>query len=73
MNVSGAALNGLNQAQATFEDAARRISGAAGQGDSVSLSADAVTLLQAKSDFEANINVLNVADEMEKSAINLIA
>ncbi|HEY3825351.1 MAG TPA: flagellar basal body rod C-terminal domain-containing protein [Bryobacteraceae bacterium] len=73
MSVSGIALNGLNQAQATLENAAKRISGSAGRGDSVDLSTDAVDLIQAKSDFEANIRVLKVADEMNKSAIDLVA
>ena len=73
MDVSSVALGGLNQAQATLENTAKRINGAAEQGDSVDLSSSAVALLQAKGDFEANIQVLKVADQLEKSAINLIA
>jgi hypothetical protein len=73
MDVSSIALSGLNQAQTSLENTARRISGAAGQGDSVDFSTDAVNLLQAKNDFETNIQVLKVASEMEKSAINLVA
>jgi flagellar hook protein FlgE len=73
MSVSSIALNGLNQAQATLENVEKRISGAAGRGDAVDLSTDAVNLIQAKSDFEANIKVLEVADELNKSAIDLLA
>jgi flagellar hook protein FlgE len=73
MDVSSVALGGLNQAQANLENTARRINGAAEQGDLVDLSTNAVALLQAKGDFEANIQVLKVADQLEKSAINLIA
>jgi flagellar basal body rod protein FlgG len=73
MSVSSIALNGLNQAQATLENVEKRISGAAGRGDAVGLSTDAVNLIQAKSDFEANIKVLEVADELNKSAIDLLA
>lgn len=72
MSVSSVALSGLNQAQATLENTAKRISGAAGQGDSVDFSTDAVTLIQAKNDFDANIKVLKVADELAKSAIDLL-
>jgi flagellar hook protein FlgE len=72
MSVSSIALGGLNQAQASLENTARRISGASGQQDSVDLSTDAVALIQAKNDFGANIKALQVADEMEKSAIDLV-
>ena len=73
MDVSSVALGGLNQAQANLENTGRRINGAAEQGDLVDLSTNAVARLQAKGDFEANIQVLKVADQLEKSAINLIA
>jgi hypothetical protein len=73
MSVSSIALGGLNQAQASLENTARHIAGSAGQSDAIDLSTDAVALIQAKSDFAANINALKVADEMEKSAINLLA
>jgi len=73
MSVSSIALGDLNQAQASLESTAQRTSAAAGQGDSVSLSTDAVSLLQAKNDFAANINVLKVADEIVKSTIDLVA
>lgn len=72
-SMSSIVLGGLNQAQASLENTAHRISGAAGQSDSVDLSTDAVALIQAKNDFGANIKVLKVADEMEKSAISILA
>jgi flagellar basal body rod protein FlgG len=73
MSVSSAALSGLNQAQATFENAAKRIGSAGLPGDSVDLTAAAVDLIQAKNDFEANLKSLTVADELDKSAIDLVA
>jgi flagellar hook protein FlgE len=66
-------LGGLNQAQTSIDNTARRIAGAAGQSDVVDLSTDAVALIQAKNDFGANIKVLKVADEMEESAISILA
>lgn len=72
MSVSSVALGGLNQAQATIENTVKRINDAAGQEDTVALSTDAVNLIQAKGDFQANIQVLKIADQLEKSAINLI-
>ncbi len=71
-SMSSIALGGLNQAQTSLDNTARRIAGAAGQSDSVDLSTDAVALIQAKNDFGANI-MLKVADEMDKSAIDLSA
>ena len=73
MSISSAALSGLNQAQATFENAAKRIAGGSVTGDSVDLTSAAVNLLQAKNDFEANLKSLSVADELDKSAIDLVA
>ena len=73
MNVSGIALNGLNQALGNFESTAKRISLAGSQSDSADLSTDAVSLIQSTEDFATNIKLLKVADELEKSAIDLLA
>ncbi len=74
MDVSGIALSGLNQAQAAFQTAATRIGHPAQSNaeDAVSLSGNAVALLQAKNRFAADINVVKVADELTKATIKLI-
>jgi hypothetical protein len=40
--------------------------------DEVSLSDAAVTLLQAKTSFNANLDSIKVADEMQQSALSLV-
>ena len=63
-------LQGLNRAAESFDRAANRIARASwpapsSQGeDTVSLSAEAVALMQAANDFKANASVLHTADEM---------
>ena len=71
------ALGGLQQAQGSLEQVARRVAGASGEGtrdaaDSVDLSAEMVKLLQAKQDFHACTNVIRTADQMEKTALDLL-
>jgi len=43
------------------------------QQDEVSLSDTAVSLLEAKTGFDANADVVKVADEMQKRAISMVA
>jgi len=38
----------------------------------VSLSEDAVALLQAKTEIAANVNVLRVSDNLEKALLNIV-
>ena len=73
VSISSIASTGLNQAQTVLDNTAKRISGASGQSDSVGLSTDAVSLIQAKNDFEANINAIKVGDALDKSTISLLA
>ncbi len=40
--------------------------------DVVSLSDEAVALMSSKNQFEANINVMKIANNMEKSLLNLL-
>ncbi len=70
MNVTSIALTGVNNTQAAFESAAKKLSGTT--GDVVDLSTAAVGLIQAKNSFEANIDVLKKADEIEKSTLSLL-
>jgi hypothetical protein len=71
MDVSGIALQGLEQAQVQFDRAAQRVA-AQPTGDAVSLSEEAVALLTAKSQFEANLGVMKMADRIDRIAINLL-
>ncbi len=52
---------GLERAEGQLNQAAQAI--ATPQGDSVDLSAQAVALIQAKNNFEANLKTLQIGDE----------
>ena len=75
MDISAIALGGLNQAQTNFETAARRIAsvGSGAPEDSVDLTSSIVSLIQAKNDFAANLKTVKVADEMQRTALDLLA
>jgi hypothetical protein len=79
MDISSIALQGLQQAQNQLDTSARRIASIGSQTpagasvDTVDLGQEAVSLLSAKNDFAANINVLKIADKMQKNAIDLLA
>jgi hypothetical protein len=78
MDLSAIALGGLESAQAQLEGAAASIASAAtlspdtASVDSVSLSADVLTLLAAKDQFSLNVATLKIANETQKSIIDLI-
>jgi hypothetical protein len=65
------ALQGLGQAQTRLTAAAAQIANPSDTGDQVSLTEAAVSLLQAKNDFQLDLNVVKVADDLEKSLISL--
>ena len=72
----GIALGGMEAAQQSLETAGRRLAKAADPGtaaDAIDLSAELVTLLSAKHQFTANAQVVKVADEMQKQAVDLFA
>jgi hypothetical protein len=79
MNISAIALDGLNQAQASFEQSASRLSAMTTPGpeggsiDTVDLSASIVEMLSAKQNFAANVNVLKTADHIERQALDILA
>jgi hypothetical protein len=64
-------LDGLQSAGVRFEAAARRI--AAPPSDATDLSTDAVAMLEARNSFDANLKTAQVADEMTKSTLNILA
>lgn len=70
------AMGGLQQADDLLNRTASRLarlplSGNSSQ-DQVSLSDEAVNLLQAKSSYEANLDSMKVADETQKDTLNLL-
>lgn len=72
MNVSSISMGGLRQAEAGFQKAASQLSNAADSADSVSLSDAAVSMMESRNAYDANIQTLKVADRMEKEAIDII-
>jgi hypothetical protein len=69
------ALQGVQNAETSFDSAARRISQepAPQPQDTASLSDNAVALVQSKNGFEANTKVARVADEMTKATLSMLA
>ena len=69
------ALQGMQNAESSFDSAARRISQepAPQPQDTASLSDNAVALMQSRNSFEANTKVAHVADQMTKATLNLLA
>jgi hypothetical protein len=69
MTISSVALNTLNQAGAKFDAVARRI--ATGQEDTVDLSAEAVALMQSKTEIAVAIKMLKTADDLVNLTLKL--
>ena len=61
---------GMQRAEGQLNQAAQAI--ATPQGDSVDLSAQAVALIQAKNNFEANLKTLQIGDEMTKTLLKAV-
>jgi len=61
---------GLQRAEGQLNQAAQAI--ATPQSDSVDLSAQAVALIQAKNNFDANLKTLQVGDELTKTLLKSI-
>ncbi len=72
MDVSAIALGGLEQAQSQLESTAKRIASPANPVDGVDLSQEAVSLLQARSDFQANLATLKVGNQMTQSLFDVL-
>ncbi len=74
MNILPAALQGMSQAEARLDRSATRIaSSEAPAGDTVDLSAETVNLLQARTDFEASTRLVQVASDLTKPLLDLLA
>jgi hypothetical protein len=77
VDISSIALQGLQQAQVLMDTATQRLWTAAGIAssvdvDTVGLSEAAVALLSAKNQFAADVKVLKLTDNMQKSVVNLV-
>ena len=76
MQAISAALGGLHQAENLLNQTAARIAqsplSAETPQDQVSLSDNAVSLLVAQTSYQANLDTIKVADEMENSTLSLI-
>jgi flagellar hook-associated protein FlgK len=72
MDVSAIALGGLEQAQSQLENTAKRIANPVNPVDGVDLSQEAVSLLQARTDFQANLATLKVSDQMIQSLFDVL-
>ena len=70
------ALEGMSRAETQLNQAAGDIARATtvspAGGDIVDLSTSMVSLLQSRNSFDANTKVFKVADEMQKSLLNVI-
>jgi len=69
------ALQGMQNAESSFDSAARRISQqpAPQPEDTTSLSDNAVALAQSRNGFAADTKVAHVADQMTKATLNMLA
>jgi flagellar basal body rod protein FlgG len=81
MEVQSIALAGLEKAQERLAAAAKRLSGSdsttprlAGyaEGDTIDLSATMVALLEAKTAAEANLKLVETANELSSQTINIL-
>jgi hypothetical protein len=76
MQVTYTALGGLQQAEDQLNRTASVLARSpfltGGGKDEVSLSDQAVSLLETKSSFDANLDSVKVADEMQKSTLSMV-
>ena len=74
MNISATALQGLDRAATSFDTAARKVESAgSGEADTVELSAAVVGMLAAKHMYEANLNLMKTAQEIDQHLLNILA
>jgi flagellar hook protein FlgE len=66
-------LAGLDRAAAAVQEVAARVAQAGSSGgDLVELSSDAVALMVARQNFDSHLKVIQTADEMTKSLLNIL-
>ena len=66
-------LAGLDRASKALDKVATRVAQAGtSEGDTVDLSAEAVAAMVARQNYQSNVKVIQTADEMTKSLLNLL-
>ena len=79
MDILSIAHQGLSRSQGELEKSAQKIAGAAlpqaqpPPEDSLNLSDQMVSLLQARNDFEASLKVAHTGNELWRQTLNLLA
>jgi hypothetical protein len=75
MTIGSASVQGIHDAESLLNATAVKVANQTTSpvSDEVSLSEDAVALLQARSDVAANVNAFNVASEMQKTLLSILA
>jgi flagellar hook protein FlgE len=73
MDITAIALSGMQAAEQNVQKAAERLSSPEQSGDTVDLSTEMVSLLDAKNQFAANAQVIKTAQEIEKHTLDLFA
>jgi hypothetical protein len=75
MTIANSSVQGIHNAESLLNATAIKVANqtTSPTSDEVSLSEDAVALLQAKSDMAANVNVFRAASDMQKTLLNILA
>jgi hypothetical protein len=76
MTIGSASVQGIHNAESLLDATAIKVANVNQStgpvSDEVSLSEDAVALLQAKNDTAANVNAFRVASEMQKTLLSIL-
>jgi len=67
-----APLAGLDRAETALNQVASQVAQAGDPAANVDLSAQAVALIQARTNFQVNIKMMQAADQMAKSLMNIV-
>ena len=80
MDILSIALQGMNRAQSQLENAASNVARSGGSvsangiaQDTVDISQQMISMMSAKNDFESNAKTVEVADQMTKTVIDMLA
>lgn len=77
VDLFGVALQGIEHSQDRFDSVSSQFASpsalSGGTVDTANLSQAATALLSAKGDFESNLELMKTADEMQQTAIDLLA
>jgi flagellar hook protein FlgE len=74
MDVMSVALGGMRNVQSTLERTAEQIAAVSPEtSDSVDLSSQMVAMLAARNQFQSNARVIQTADDMQKTLLDIMA